>query len=188
MFTPKNFAIGFLMALATGFSAWSIMISPSHHSINESDPKQIDSYMENVQATTFNKMGQPSLKLTSPKMVHYPENNTTYLTTPKLVVFRQSPEPWYVNADYARATNGLDKILLWSHVNIHHLADTENPTTSLLTETMTIFPNEQIALTDAPVTFTQPDTTIHAVGMQANLDAGTIKLLSQTQGVYDPVS
>jgi lipopolysaccharide export system protein LptC len=188
LFSLKNVAITFLLILATAFSAWSIMISPQHQIVADNDPKQIDSYMENVQATNFNSKGQPSLKLTTPKMLHYPENNTTYITTPRLVVYRQSPEPWYVNADYAKATNGMDEILFWSHVDIHHLADIENPSMLLRTETLTIFPNEQIAQTDAPVTFTQPDTTVHAVGMLANLDVGTIKLLSQTQGEYDPVS
>jgi lipopolysaccharide export system protein LptC len=188
LLTLKNIVITILLILATAFSAWSIIISHPGKLDFQNDPKQIDSYMEEVQATTYNKQGQPALKITTPKMVHYPENNTTYITTPRVVIYRQSPQPWFVDSDYAKATNGMDSILFWSNVNIHHLADPENPNTTLRTNTLTIFPNQQIAQTNEAVTFVQPNTTVHAVGMLANLDVGTVKLLSQTQGEYDPRS
>jgi lipopolysaccharide export system protein LptC len=188
LLTLKNAAIFVLLLLATAFSAWSIMLSHPAQPINQNDPKQIDSYMEDVLAMTYNKQGQPSLRITTPKMVHYPENNATYITTPRVVIYRQSPQPWYVDADYAKASNGMDSILFWSNVNIHHLSDAENPDTSLRTNTLTIYPDQQIAQTNESVTFVQPDTTVHAIGMLANLDVGTVKLLSQTQGEYDPSS
>ncbi|MES2216782.1 MAG: LPS export ABC transporter periplasmic protein LptC [Pseudomonadota bacterium] len=188
MLTLKNLAITLLLLTATAFSAWSIIISHPAKVNPQDDPKQIDSFMEEVQAITYNKLGQPSLQITTPKMVHYPENNTTYITTPRVIIYRQSPQPWFVDSDYAKASNGMDSILFWSNVNIHHLADPENPTTSLRTNTLTIFPNQQIAQTNEAVTFVQPDTTVHAIGMLANLDVGTVKLLSQTQGEYDPSS
>jgi lipopolysaccharide export system protein LptC len=188
LLTSKNVAITFLLILATAFSAWSIILSHPAKYNPQTDPKQIDSFMENVQAITYNKQGVASLKITTPKMVHYPENNTTYITTPRVVIYRQSPQPWFVDSDYAKATNGMDTIQFWSNVNIHHLADLENPNTSLRTNTLTIFPDQQIAQTDEAVTFVQPDTTVHAIGMLANLDVGTVKLLSNTQGEYDPSS
>jgi lipopolysaccharide export system protein LptC len=188
LLTLKNVGITLLLILATAFSAWSIIIShPAKYSM-QTDPKQIDSFMENVQAITYNKLGAPSLQITTPKMVHYPENNTTYITTPRVVIYRQSPQPWFVDSDYAKATNGMDAIEFWSNVNIHHVADPENPTTSLRTNTLTIFPSQQIAQTNEAVTFVQPDTTVHAIGMLANLEAGTVKLLSNTKGEYDPSS
>ncbi len=144
--------------------------------------------MEDVVAITLNKEGKPTLKLITPKMVHYPENDMTDVFAPRVTVYRKSPEPWYIDSDFAKASQGTNSILFWSHVNIHHPADTENPKTSFLTEALTIFPDQQLASTDQPVTFIQPDTTVHAVGMMANLNENTVKLLSQTQGEYAPSS
>jgi len=187
--TLKNRAIGVLLLLAISLSCWSIIAShPLHKNVFQNDPKTADAIMEDVIATVYNKLGEPSFKLTTPKMVHYPENDSTDITTPRVTLFRQSPQPWHIDADYAKTKNGITEILFWQNVNIHHAADTENPNTSLLTDALTIFPDQQIVKTDQPVVFTQPETTIHAVGMLADLNDNTIKLLSQTQGEYAPTS
>lgn len=153
-----------------------------------SDPKKADSYMQDVVATIFDSEGAPTLKLVTPKMIHYPEKNMTHIITPRVTIYRNSPEPWYIDADYANATNGINEILFWSHVDIHHSADSENPKTSLITDSLSVYPNKQLANTDQPVVFHQPDTTVYATGMQANLNNSTIKLLSKTRGEYVPTS
>jgi lipopolysaccharide export system protein LptC len=181
--------ISLLTLSALGLSGWSILIAnPAQVTTTQDDPKKPDSFMEDVVATIFNKEGTPSLKLTTPKMIHYPENNMTHLETPRVTLFRKSPQPWFIDSDYANAKNGIEEILFWSNVHIHHPSDIENPTTSLHTASLTIFPDQQIASTHDPVTFIQPDTTVHAIGMQANYDTGTIKLLSEAKGEYAPTS
>jgi lipopolysaccharide export system protein LptC len=176
------------MILATGLSLWSILAwHPVKHQQGDNS-KAADAFMEDVVAIIFNKAGLPSFKLVSPKMVHYPENNTTHVTTPHITLFRNSSKPWFIDSKRAKATHGTNEILFSEQVNIYHSADEANPTTTLKTESLTIFPNEDIATTHEPVTFIQPDTTVHAVGMLANLSAGTVKLLSQAQGEYAPAS
>jgi len=187
--TLKNVAITILLFLAIALTSWSIIISNfTQATVVQDDPRKPDSFMIGVVATNLNKNGLPALKLITPKMTHYPENNTTDITTPRVTIYRKSPNPWFIDSDFAKAKNGIDEIIFWSNVIIHHPADIDNPNTSLQTETLTIFPEQQIASTDEPVLFKQPSTTIHAIGMLANLDAGTIKLLSQTQGEYVPSS
>jgi lipopolysaccharide export system protein LptC len=188
--TLKNFTITLLLLFALALSAWSILISPNtiHTDINGNDPKKADSYMEHVTAITLGKEGNPIMKLVTPKMVHYPENDSTDIFAPRVTIYRKSPQPWFIDADFAKASFGISEILFWSNVNIHHPTDSENPKTSLLTESLTIFPDQQLARTDKEVTFMQPDTTVHAVGMLANLNDNTIQLLSQAQGTYAPTS
>jgi len=189
LLTLKNTTISLLTLCALGLSVWSIMLAnPPHTNISQDDPKKPDSFMQDVVATFYNKDGTPSLKLVTPKMIHYPENNMMHIVTPRVTVFRNSPQPWYIDSDYANAKNGIDEILFWSNVHIHHPSDIENPATSLHTASLTIFPTQKIASTNDPVTFIQPDTTVHAIGMQANFDLGTIKLLSQAKGEYAPKS
>lgn len=185
MLTLKNCAIALLLLLATSLSAWSIITSRPHVK-KTTDPTQVDSYMEDVVATTYNKLGMPTLKLVTPSMVHYPENNTTQISNPHVTIYRDSPQPWYLDAKHAKASNGTDEILFWDDVNIHHVADTDNPNTTLVTDFLTIFPDKQVASTEKPVTFIQPEMTVHAIGMLANLKDHTIKLLSDAKGEYAP--
>jgi lipopolysaccharide export system protein LptC len=181
----KNISYAFLLMLAIGLSSWSIIVShPFHTPILQSDPKEADSFMQDVVAVIFNKEGKPALKLEAPHMIHYPENDSTLISTPHVTIYRQTPKPWYVDAEHAKTNHGINEIVFWSHVNIHHPADQENPKTSLKTATLTIHPDQKTAVTDQPIIFNQPDTTIHAIGMLADWEAGTIKLLSETQGDY----
>ena len=185
----RNLIISLLLLIAAGLSAWSILISKQTTLLVIKNPTEHpDAIMENVIATIINKEGKPSLKIETPKMIHYAKNDTTDITTPHVTVYRQSPKPWTIDSQYAQATHGIVQINFWNHVVIHHPDDKLNPTTTMQMASLTVFPDKQIAQTDQAVVLTQPDTTIHAIGMLANLDNGTIKLISQTRTEYVPHS
>ena len=178
-----------LFIIAFALSAWSMLQSREPHHVALLDQiDQPDAYMENILATFINKQGSPSLTIQSPKMTHYPDNDKTYILHPHVTIYRQSPQPWYITSEYAQAFNGTEHILFSNNVIIHHPADTENPNTTMETASLTIFPDKQQARTDHAVTIRQPDTIVHAIGMLANLNDGTIKLLSQAKGDYAPTS
>jgi lipopolysaccharide export system protein LptC len=182
----KNAAISFLMVLALVLGGWSILINKHAETRLTDAAHRPDAVMENVVATIINQAGNPSLKIESPKMTHYAANDTTDIETPRITIYRQSPEPWYIHSTYAKATQGLDQIYFWDNVIIHHISDVSNPATTMTTTTLTVFPDKQIAQTNDHVILTQPDTTIHGTGMLANLNDGTIQLLSQARGEYVP--
>jgi lipopolysaccharide export system protein LptC len=185
--TPRNSTIGALLLLAAGLSGWSMfMPKKSVPIIVNSQQEKPDAFMENVVATIFNKEGKPALKIETAKMTHFAEDDTTQMTTPHVTVYRQSPNPWYIDSDYAKSSQGIAQIIFWSNVVIHHPEDVVNPTTTMQTASLTVFPDKQIAQTNEAVTLTQPDTTIHAVGMLANLGSGTVKLISQARTEYVP--
>lgn len=187
--TLKNTLISTLLIFAVGLSSWSILIGKKSDALKPTNStKEPDAYMEEVIATIFNKQGTPSMKIETPKMVHYADNDTTNIAKPHITVYRQSPEPWYINSNFAKATQGIDQILFWDNVIIHHAHDIDNPTTTMTTTSLTVFPNEQLAKTDEAITVTQPDSTLKAVGMFANMNDGTVKLLSQARGEYVPSS
>ena len=186
MLSLKNIIITTLLILACGLSSWSI-----YHS-QKDKPKVIvadtmpDSFMENVTATIINKDGKPSLVIKSPKLVHYPKDDTVDITSPEITLYRDTPEPWHIKSNHAKATDGINKIFFWSNVIINHNKDKSAPITTFTTDTLTVFPMEYIAKTDDNITLKQPETTVHAKGMTANWSNGEIKLLSSARGEYDP--
>lgn len=188
MLTLRRVFILILLALAFGLSSWSIYVSSNHTTTLLPKETEPDAYLEEVTSTILNKQGKPSLKIVTKKMTHYPEGDTTQILKPQVTLYRDSKEPWKIHSDFAKATHGSKEILFWSHVNINHHADEEHPETSMQTDYLNILPEQQLAITDQPVTFIQPETTIQAVGMRANLNAGTIQLLSKAKGIYAPTS
>jgi len=187
--TLRNLIISVLLILAVTLSAWSILMTTKPAKIIATDASdQPDAFIEGVSTVILNKQGLPTLKVQSPKMVHYQLNDSTDIEKPHIIVYRDSPEPWHIHAEYAKATHGLDQIVFWDHVLIFHKSDPVHPTTTMRTSTLTVLPNQQIAKTADPVLLLQPDTTIHAIGMLANMKEGTVKLLSEARGDYVPSS
>lgn len=185
----RSTILSLLAVSAAGLSGWSIFLSSQTPVVTaQSAPDQPDAFMEEIVATIMNKQGTPKLKIETPKMVHYASNDMTELTKPHVVIYRQSPQPWHIHANHAKATLGTTEITFWDDVVIHHLADAANPLTTMTTATLTILPEEKLAKTAEAVTMKQPNAKIDAVGMLANWEEGTVKLLSQAKEEYVPNS
>lgn len=185
--TLRNYLVSLLLIISIGLSAWSILSTNTSRSTHSPEDTSLpDAYMEDVVAIVMNKFGTPSIKLSTPKMVHYANNDRTDIQKPLVTIYRKSPNPWDISADFAEASQGVSQINFQKNVVIKHIADKDDPATTMQTTALTVFPNNQSAQTDQPVTITQPDTTIQATGMQANMNEGTVKLLSQAKGEYVP--
>jgi lipopolysaccharide export system protein LptC len=182
----KNF-FSLTLILVIGLAAWTTFMAYHPETLVSSKKNTLpDAFMENVTALMMNKEGMPSLKIVTPKLTHYTDNDTSNFLTPKLTIYRQSPEPWYITSQYGKSTQGMTNVFFWQHVNIQHAADVSSPETLIKTPTLLVHPNDRTAETKDWITLIQPNTTIKAVGMQANMKTGDIKLLSQVRGEYVP--
>ena len=187
--TYRNIFISFALMLVILFSVWTMFFMDHSRNLNTQEEKQLpDALMEEVTAITMNKQGQPTMKVVSPQIIHYAKEDTTYFTQPDITLYRKSPQPWNVTATHAKAIQGVDQINFWGAVTIHHPADQNNPTTLIKSPTLTVYLSQQIAETNDKITLIQPNVTINATGMQANMNTGEIKLLSEARGEYVPSS
>lgn len=188
--TLKNSFFSILILLAVIATAWM-----TYWSLNRSAPIQSaqtnaapDSYMEDVSAVFMNKLGKPSMKIETPYLEHYSDGDTTHFNDPHLTLYRQSPQPWYVTSKTAQSTAGMENVLFQDNVIIHHAGDLNSPATLIKTISLMVHPNKKVAETDAVITMIQPNLTVNATGMYADMNTGDIKLLSQARGEYVPNS
>jgi lipopolysaccharide export system protein LptC len=176
-------SLGFLavasLAACTTFILYRPEANPS------AQPDMPDAFMEQVSAIFMNKQGRPNMKIVTPQLTHYPKDDRTELMSPQVTLYRKSPTPWLITASHCRATDGIENVYFWDNVIIHHAASNRNPATIIKTATLTVYPNKETANTQDLVTMLQPDTTIKAIGMTADMNSGDIKLLSQTWGEYE---
>lgn len=184
----KNLTISLIIVLAVGFSAWSTFLShnPSHSVQIDGHPTPPDAIIEGMTTLIMDEQGKPSMKIITPKMVHFTENDTTQLNSPQITLYRKSTNPWYVTANYGKATFGVDNIDFWENVVIHHAADERNPATLIKTKSLTVHPHKKTAETKDPIMMIQPDLVVNAVGLTADMNTGEITLLSQARGEYVP--
>lgn len=189
MITYRNIIIGLGTAMTTGFIAWTMILPTSTTQPTMLPHKDLpDAFMEDVVAVILDKQGKPKMKIASPYMVHYPQNDMTELETPKITLYRQSATPWFITSKYGKALQGIKQVDFWNNVNIHHAADEKAPATLIKTDTLTIYPQAKLADTQSKITLEQPGLVVKAVGMHVDMNAGDIKLLSQARGEYVPNS
>ncbi|HTM63636.1 MAG TPA: LPS export ABC transporter periplasmic protein LptC [Gammaproteobacteria bacterium] len=184
--TYKNTIISILLTLAAGATILFTLAYQSDNDHKKADPHIPDAYMENVTAIFLDKFGKMTMKIETPKMVHFAENDTTKFLFPQLTVFHKSPNPWYIASKTAKAWDGIENVIFKNDVTIHHPADYKNPATIIKTNTLHVHPNQKTAETADPITMIQPNSIMKAVGMQADMETGDIKLLSHAEGEYVP--
>lgn len=183
----KHKFISFSLVLILGFAMWMTMKSHRVHLDNTAKNAQLpDGYMEGVIAFIYDKQGKPSMKVITPKLLHYAENDTSQLTDPNLTLYRKSPQPWYITAKFAKSTLGAENVDFWDDVKIHHAGDINSPATVIKTTKLTVHPNKKIAETEDLITMIQPNLVVKATGMHADMNTGDIKLLSEARGEYAP--
>lgn len=188
--TYKNIFLSLIMLVAIGLVGWTTFLSYRPHPTVVADNASSlpDAYMEDVSAVILNKFGKPSMKIVTPRMVHFASHNTTQLIAPHVTLYRKSPQPWYITSNFAKASQGIENVAFWENVTIHHAADQNSPATVIKTPTLMVHPNQQIAETKDLITLIQPNIVVKATGMHADMNTGDIKLISQARGEYAPDS
>lgn len=185
--TYKNAIISLFMVAVVGLATWATLLFYRPSTINLSANSELpDAYMEDVTALVMDKQGKPQMKIVTPKLVHFDQENTTRLTTPIVSLYQKSSIPWYITSKYAKAIDGVERVDFWENVTITHPADAYNPNTVIKTQTLKVYPNKQLADTNDDITMVQPNLMIKALGMHADMNTGDVHLLSDARGEYVP--
>lgn len=147
----------------------------------------IDAFAMGIQGVQFDELGQKQGEMDSPKLLHFASEDSSVLTTPLITLYsKDNKAPWSISSQTGKTFNGTEKVDLIDNVVIHQPPGAQNQDTTITTSLLHIFPNQNLANTDKPVTLVQSGVKITSVGMNAYLDQKHVTLLSQARGFYDP--
>lgn len=184
----KNTLISVSFLLATGLGVLSTLSILSGGNPYTPPNKMPDAIMSDVTATIYDKFGKVNMRIVTPQLMHYTDQDATDFSSPEVTLYRNTLQPWVINSTYAKSTDGMDNVQFWDNVTVHHPAGYDSPATVIKTTTLTVHPNLQTAETPALITLIQPNITVNAIGMTADMNTGDIHLLSQARGEYAPTS
>jgi lipopolysaccharide export system protein LptC len=153
------------------------MDTPRDDAKNRHDPDYIT---ESFELRRFGPTGALQNTLSGKKMVHYPDDDTTLLTEPRVSYFG-GPQPTHVSANQGLVASDAREIALVGDVKAVREARGDDPATVLTTETLTVFPDDEIARTSAAVTIVQGASVVRGVGLDADNKTGIYKLLGQVR-------
>lgn len=182
---PNKFPIILIVLLAL-FTFWVDKAVRQPTKGQEKDPQSNPDYvMEDFSAYSVNHISGAHQKLFAEKMLHYVVNETTYLEQPRLINSKPGTPEMRVRADRANMS-GDEDIYLNGNVKVVRYGEGGEETT-MVTSSLHIIPDNDIAKTNDPVTIIQDNTIINAVGMEIDNGAQIIHLLSEVKFVHDKV-
>jgi lipopolysaccharide export system protein LptC len=145
-----------------------------------------DAIMDNFSAIKLNGQGVPRFIMTANRMQHYPDDDSTTLEVPRLTMLSADRPAIHTIARRAIVSSKGDEIFLHEDVEVLREASATQEELTLQTEYLRVVPDRDWSDTDRPVTIVSAHNTVHAVGLEMDNKAHTLKLLSQVRSVNVP--
>lgn len=174
-----------LMTLLVGLTLWlqraAELTGGFSDTLLRHDP---DYYAENFSVRRFDSTGAVQNMLVAKKMVHYPDDDTTVATEPQMS-FLKGPRPTRITALQGLIGPDAGEIVFVGNVRGVRAATAKDPEIVFTTTHLTVFPDDEVARTNAAVTFTQGASVIHGIGMEADGKSQIYKLHNQVNSTIE---
>ncbi len=170
-------------ALASGWSAWQQR--QSAHAVDP-DSQRPDYVLGDFEIVTLGKDGKESATLRAPAMERNPGDDSSDITRPVFLLPDSAGRHWQLKADTGWISAKGEELRLRGNVSGDSPRDDQTPVTTFRTDALDVFPDRDLARTDARVTMTRPGLHQVGLGFQANLKSGQYSLLSQVKTRYEP--
>ena len=147
-----------------------------------------DYYIQDMQSTHFDSMGQAVSRLQAERVTHYPEGDRAELQAPGFAAFGAVSKAWQVSAATGTlspdAERGEERLELGGEVVLTKpLARGDN--LEVRTAALTVYTGSEEALTTAAVTLSTRNTQTVGTGMRTLLAQEKIEL-NNVRGTHDP--
>jgi lipopolysaccharide export system protein LptC len=149
-----------LMGALAGLTYWLDRTTTAqeqvHRANNRHDP---DFIVERFSVQRFDRKGDLVNSLTAESMTHYPDDNSTDVVKPELTYYNQLATK--VSSQAARLLKDGKEVQLTGSVKVFRPGAKATPATLIQSEALTVFPDDDHVIGNAPVTITRGKVAIH---------------------------
>jgi lipopolysaccharide export system protein LptC len=173
-----------LLVVLAGVTWWldqALLGTPARReAILRHDPDYI---VDKLTAVRMDVAGKVKYTLRAAKMTHYPDDDTTHLELPDLAT-ASNRAPVTVTAKQGLVSSNGENVYFRDDVVLTRAAYADKSEMKLTSNYLHVIPEENVAKTDRPVTITDANTVVTAVGLEFNQETSVLKLHSQVRGTY----
>ncbi len=182
---PRFWLLILILALAAGGTWWLLrQVTPPVPQKPASATHTPDYYFTGATVTTLNRQGKPEAIMTSPRMLHHPDDDSVEVFAPRIQYFTAGGPPWHVRADHGLLPSGGKLVELDGHVQMLRLGIDGGPPLVINTDRMNVDLNTNIATTSDSVEILQGNSRMTGVGMQAYMNDNRLLLEADVRGYY----
>jgi len=184
--TTRLFPLMLMLALA-GLTFWLERTVREdegvHPSLRRHDPDYI---IDKLNHTRFNADGKVESTLVALKMIHYPDDESTDLVTPRVVQTKPNEPRMTVTADRGAVSQDGEEIFLYDNVLVVRDASAEHPELRMRTSFLQLARAQSVIRTDRDVEITEADRVLTARGMEYYNDSQQMYLRARVRGRFEP--
>ncbi|MDR0481203.1 MAG: LPS export ABC transporter periplasmic protein LptC [Gallionellaceae bacterium] len=152
---------------------------------NANKPHVPDVIVDHLSATQLNKAGTPHFILSSEKVQHYPDDDSTHLTKPYLDTLAPNQPTIHSTASTGEISSKGNEVFLRGDVRVVRAASAKQSAMTFTTDYLHVVPNAHTMDTDRPITLTDALNNVQAVGMKYDNKTRIITLLSQVRSRHE---
>jgi len=186
MSTTRLFPLALMLALGL-LTLWldhQVRVEGGEHpSLRRHDP---DYLVVNFTTTTYNRDGKAETVLSAAQMQHYPDDDSTELTGPRVMQEKPAQPRFTVQADRGKVSREGDEIFLYDNVVLVREADGTRPEARMMTSFLHILRDLSLVRTDREVRFEEPGRWLTGKGMEYFNATRELFLRDDVHGYYEP--
>ncbi|MBS0320130.1 MAG: LPS export ABC transporter periplasmic protein LptC [Proteobacteria bacterium] len=184
--------LGGLAALTMWLNA---QIAPPAASPDATSRHEPDTIVERVHAVVFDQSGRPTQVMSADRGEHFPDDNTTTLTAPRVALSDPAQPRLDIAADSGKVTDDRSNVWFSGHVKVVREADKAKPgddaarpsgPVTLDTERLHLLAQTKDVDSDTPVTIADERGIIRGTGLKMNLDTKAFTLGGPVSGTIQP--
>ena len=165
-----------IAALLAAGAIWLERATRSPEPTAEVAPSQTPDFIaRTVHIVGFAKDGKLYYTLESPYLVHLSSTDSTRIERPELHLFTQGRR-MQINADHGEVGPKGERVDFTDNVEAEREGDSHDPPLHLSSQQLTVWPQEQRAVSNVPVRITQGETRASANKLEADSVFGEMKL------------
>lgn len=172
-----------VLTIMAGVSVWLDRVTQQEQTIKtDKNRHEADFSAESLTLRRFDLAGKIQYILVADRMVHYGDDESTELVRPRLDYLNR-PEPVRIESEFATVSKDGATVVLTDQVLLRRAAHNGKPESTLRTDQMTVWPDDEKMRADKPVKLTQGQTVITAEHMESDNIVGEVRLHGKVRGM-----
>ncbi|MGE4535099.1 LPS export ABC transporter periplasmic protein LptC [Halomonas sp.] len=171
-----------LLALGGGLALLDLREPGSGGRVPRDAAGEPDFYLENARLTRFDAEGRPHQRVTTPRLVHTPEDDVTRLAEPRSRLVDREGRLWLAEAEHGELGPGGNPLRLDGDARLEAPAERW----VLTTETLHYDADTGHAWSTTPATLRQPPQRMSGERFDAWLDDNRARLTDNVRGHHPP--
>ena len=188
MISKQSYIGSISLALLVLVTSWVAVINSRLNPIRNI-AKVVTGKAQNITVLQMNNLGRPSYQAVVKQANQFGNGDVIFHDINAITFPADQSSPWHLSADHGRSTDNNQQVYFWGHVTAYRPKSANNAAFLFKTTTLTVYPQQNFAETDDPVTLSEPGTknVTTGIGMRAySKPQKIIHLLSDVHSTYEP--